>query len=94
MANVLWKQEYLLKKIPDGQVYLEHFYGLINSGKITVVYPNKNLMQESYTVAKSNDVAIYDAIFICLAVQLNVELKTLDKKQAIVYEKIKVKRHG
>jgi predicted nucleic acid-binding protein len=89
VANVIWKQDCLLKKIDAGEAYLEHFYGLIESGKITVLYPNSNLMQESYRRAKENRIALYDSIFICLAIKLKLNFKTLDQKQEEVFHKLK-----
>lgn len=88
VANVIWKHDCLLKKIPDGQAYLELFYGFIDSGKITLLYPNPNLMQESYQIAKANNVALYDSIFICLAIKLGLNLKTLDKKQDEIFKRL------
>jgi predicted nucleic acid-binding protein len=85
VANAIWKQDCLLKKIEDGQIYLGYFYGLIDSGKIVVMYPNENLTHESYLVAKGNNIAMYDSIFICLAVKLGLNLKTLDNKQAEIF---------
>ena len=88
MSNVIWKQDCLLKKI-EGEAYLEHFYGLIDTGKITLLYPNHNLMQESYQIAKENRIALYDSIFICLAIKLKLNFKTLDQKQQEIYYKLK-----
>lgn len=91
VANAIWKQECLLKKFQDGQVYLEHFYGLIDSGKITLLYPNENLMQESYRIARAQGIAMYDSIFICLAIKLGLNLKTLDQKQDEIFRKLQKK---
>jgi predicted nucleic acid-binding protein len=46
-ANTIWKHEYLLKRIQNGQEYLSLLYGLINSGKITVIFPDENLIQDA-----------------------------------------------
>lgn len=92
IANAIWKQEHLLKKIADGKIYLGYFYGLIDSGKIAVVYPNKNLIYESYVMARANDFSLYDSIFICLALKLGLNLKTLDKRQAEIFDAIKKKK--
>jgi predicted nucleic acid-binding protein len=91
VANAIWKQECLLKKLADGQIYLEHFYGLIDSGKITLLYPNENLMQESYRIAKAQGIAMYDSIFICLAIKLELSLRTLDHKQDEIFRKLQKK---
>ena len=70
-------------------MYLEHFYGLIDSGKITLLYPNLKLMQESYRISKAQGIAMYDSIFICLAIKLGINLRTLDQKQDGIFRKLK-----
>jgi predicted nucleic acid-binding protein len=91
VENAIWKQNCLLKKLENGQVYLEYLYGLIDSGVIDIVDPSEDLIQESYLLAKRNGIAIYDSIFVCLAIKLGLSLKTLDKRQADVFEKIRKK---
>ena len=36
----------------------------------------------AYSIARRNGITIYDAIFICLAIDLGMNLKTFDKIQA------------
>ncbi|MGD0643289.1 MAG: type II toxin-antitoxin system VapC family toxin [Candidatus Bathyarchaeia archaeon] len=80
-ANTLWKHEHLLKDLKNGESYLSIFYGLIDAGKITLISPSENLMQESYLIAKRNGITIYDAIFVSLAIKLGLTLKTFDMAQ-------------
>lgn len=91
VANSIWKHEHLLKDLENGKPYLSIFYGLIAAGKLTVLSPNESLMQESYSIAKRNDITIYDAIFVSLATKLGLTLKTFDKIQsrALEFEKEK-----
>ena len=86
-TNTIWKHENLLKSIQNGESYLSLLFGLIDSGKITIVSSDENLIQDAYVAAKRNSITPYDAIFVCLAVKLGTVLKTLDKKQKEVYEK-------
>ena len=86
VANAIWKQEHLMKDLEDGKQYIAIFHGLIESGKIAVLAPNENLMQDSYLVAKQNSITVYDAVFVALALQLNLSLKTLDKAQARAFK--------
>jgi predicted nucleic acid-binding protein len=81
VANVIWKHECLIRNLDDGTPYLTSLYDLIKSGKINVLSPNETLMQKSYLIAKQNSITIYDAVFIALALQLGVSMKTLDKAQ-------------
>ena len=45
------------------------------------MFPNVDVMHDSYLIAKRNGITTYDAIFVCLAVKLGLTLKTLDKRQ-------------
>lgn len=88
-TNTVWKHENLLKSIQNGEAYLSLLFGLIGSGRITIVSSDENLIQNAYAAAKRNGITPYDAIFVCLAVKLGIVLKTLDRKQEEVYEKEK-----
>jgi predicted nucleic acid-binding protein len=81
VANALWKREYLVKDLQNGKLHLALFFDLITAGKITVVFPSEELMQDSYSLAKRNGITIYDAIFVSLAIKLGLTLKTFDKAQ-------------
>jgi predicted nucleic acid-binding protein len=82
VANALWKREYIIKDLQNGKLHLSFFYNLISAGKITVVFPSEDLMQDSYLIAKRNGITTYDAIFVCLAIKLGLTLKTFDKIQS------------
>ncbi len=86
VTNALWKREYIIKDLQNGKLHLSLLYDLISAGKITVIFPNEELMQDSYSIAKRNDITIYDAIFICLALKLGLILRTFDKIQNRVME--------
>jgi predicted nucleic acid-binding protein len=88
-TNTIWRHENLLKSIQNGESYLSLLFGLIDSGKITIISSDENLTQDAYSAAKRNGITPYDAIFICLALKLGTVLKTLDKKQKEIYEKEK-----
>ena len=81
VTNTIWKHEYLLKDLENGEPYLFIFFGLIEAGKITILTPNESLMHESYLLAKRNGITIYDAVFVSLAINLGVSLKSFDKVQ-------------
>ena len=86
VSNSIWKHEHLLKDLKDGEPYLASLYGLIAARKITIISPNENLMNKAYSMAKQNNITIYDAIFISLAFELGVILKTFDKAQISALE--------
>ncbi len=81
VANAIWKHEHLLKDVENGKQYLSIFYGLIEAGKIKILTPNEELMQESYSIAKRQEIAVYDAVFVSLANKLGLTLKSYDRVQ-------------
>jgi predicted nucleic acid-binding protein len=81
VANAIWKHEHLLKDVENGKQYLSIFYGLIEAGKIKILTPNEELMQESYSIAKRQEIAAYDAVFVSLANKLGLTLKSYDRVQ-------------
>jgi predicted nucleic acid-binding protein len=81
VTNAIWKHEHLLKDLENGKPYVSIFYDLIESGKITILSPNEELMQESYSIAKRQGITLYDAVFVSLAIKLELTLKSYDKVQ-------------
>ena len=86
VANALWRHEHLLKDLADGKPHISALWGLIDAGKIKLISPNERLSLMSYSIARRNGITVYDAIFICLAIDLDVALKTFDKIQARALE--------
>ena len=81
VTNAIWKHEHLLKDLENGKPYVSIFYGLIEAGKIKIITPNEELMQESYSIAKRQGITVYDAVFVSLAIKLGLTLKGYDKLQ-------------
>lgn len=65
----------------DGLPYVSILYGLVDSGAIRIVQPDEELLTRSYAMAARNRVSIYDAIFVSLALEIGLELKTFDRQQ-------------
>ena len=86
VSNAIWKHEHLLKDIEKGEDYVSLLFDSINAGKITLLSPNKESMHEAYALAKRNSIILYDAIFISMAIQLGLELRTFDKNQNREFE--------
>jgi len=80
-ANSIWKHEYVLKDLKDGSAYLSILYGLIDAGAILVLSPNEQLMEKTYLIAGRHRISLYDSVFVSLALELGVGLKTFDGTQ-------------
>jgi len=81
VTNAIWKHEYLLKDLENGEQYVSIFYDLIEAEKIKILTPNEELMKESYSIAKRQGITLYDAVFVSLAIKLELTLKSYDKIQ-------------
>ena len=81
VTNAIWKHEHLLKDLKNAKPYISIFYGLIEAGKIKILSPNESIMQQSYSIAKRNKITVYDAVFVSLAIKLDLALRSYDKVQ-------------
>jgi predicted nucleic acid-binding protein len=81
VTNAIWKHEHLLKDIENGKPYVSIFYGLVEAGKIKILTPSEELMQESYSIAKRQGITVCDAVFVSLAIKLGLTLKSYDRVQ-------------
>ena len=81
-VNSIWKHQCLLKDLKDGAPYVSVLHELIESGRIRVVRPGKELMEKAYSLAAKNRRPIYDTVFVALALELGLVLATLDKRQS------------
>jgi predicted nucleic acid-binding protein len=81
VTNAIWKHEHVLKDLETGKPYISIFYGLVDAGKIKILTPNEELMQESYSIAKRQGITVYDAVFVSMAIKLGLTLKSYDRVQ-------------
>ncbi|MDV3277236.1 MAG: type II toxin-antitoxin system VapC family toxin [Nitrososphaerales archaeon] len=80
-ANSIWKHQCLLKDLKNGAPYVSILHELIESGRIRVIRPGKELMEKAYSLAAKYRRPIYDTIFVALALELGSELATFDRRQ-------------
>ena len=76
----------MLKDLENGLLYLSILYELVESGKIRLMPPNLELTRKAYDLSVSNNISVYDAIFISLALEAGLELKTFDEEQAKIMQ--------
>lgn len=88
-ANSVWKHEFLLKDIEDGELYLAILRGLIESGRIELVHASKEVMEVAYTLAAKCKRPVCDTVFVALALELESDFVTFDKRQAALYKRIR-----
>jgi len=87
IVNVLWKHETLIGDLRDSSAYLGLILELVSTGTIQLVRPDEKLITNAYTLSKKHKTSIYDTIFVALALELDLELKTFDKRQTDILSK-------
>jgi predicted nucleic acid-binding protein len=92
VANAMYVQQYVLNTIKDGLAYVDRYYEAVEAGALEVVSTSKALVGEAFEIASRNGEAIYDCIFVALALSLNSELRTIDKRQARIFENERSRR--
>jgi predicted nucleic acid-binding protein len=85
VANSIWKNQFLLKTIEEGSGYLSLLLDLVESGTIVLIRPDLRLLGRAYEIAARERIPIYDAVFLALALELGVELRSLDGRTMKIF---------
>ena len=94
VVNALFVQEHVLHRIRDGVPYVRLMYEAIEAKLITVVGGSESLIEDSYEMASRTGSAVYDCVFVVLALSTGQELKTHDEKQKKLYDAEAARRLG
>ena len=89
VVNALWKHEKLLHDLKDAQERIDLLSELVLNGRVQLVRPDGKLLKETYALSGKYSLAIYDSVFIALALQLKMELATFDSKQSKVLGEVR-----
>jgi len=92
VTNALFVQHFLLKVIKNGLAYVDKFYEAVDAQALEVVTSSKALVGEAFEIASRNGGTTHDCLFVALALRMNLELRTLDKGQARIFESEKSRR--
>ncbi len=84
VVNALWKHETLIRDLKDPKERIELLSKLVSNESVQLVRPDRNLLNQTYALSVKHRLAIYDSVFIALALQLKMELATFDSKQSSV----------
>jgi len=80
-ANVLWKHQQLIQDLKDASEHLEILEKLVSEGTLVLVRPDGELTRKAYNLSIKHKTPFYDTIFVALALQLKLDLKSFDKAQ-------------
>jgi predicted nucleic acid-binding protein len=84
VVNALWKHETLIHDLKDPKERIDILLDLVSNEQVKLVRPDRKLLAETYALSVKHGLAIYDSVFIALALQLRMELATFDSKQSTV----------
>jgi predicted nucleic acid-binding protein len=86
VIHAIWKHQVVLRKVVDTRRHVDSFLRLIDSGKIQLLKPDMKIVHQAYDLAVEKKTGFYDAVFVAIAKELAVELRTFDKKQAAIFK--------
>jgi predicted nucleic acid-binding protein len=86
VISTLWKHETIIGDLDDSS-YIGLMLELVSAGAILLVRPDRKPLNEIYALSVKHRMPVYDTVFVALALQLALELKTCDGKQAKLLSK-------
>ncbi len=86
-VSAIWKHQALLHRIDDGLPYLGLLFGLMEENRIVALKPSPELTEEAYRMALRNSAPVYDTIFVALALDTGLKLKSFDERQIAILER-------
>ena len=89
VVNTLWKHQTMLRDLHNSSERIRLFLELISTEIIQLVRPDRKLLDEAYSLSFRHRLPIYDTIFVALALELGLDLKTFDSRQFKILTKEK-----
>jgi len=84
VVNTVWKHETLIKDLKESWARINLFLELVSAETLRLVRPDKKLLEETYSLSRKHMVPTYDMVFVALALDLGLELKTYDSRQTAI----------
>lgn len=81
IPNTIWKHQILLADLKEPSPFIDLFFQLLESETIQLVRPDERLLKHAYALSVKHRSPLYDTVFISLALDLGLELKTFDDNQ-------------
>jgi predicted nucleic acid-binding protein len=81
IMNTLWKHEVLIRDLGDSFARINLLLELVSAKTVQLVRPDEKLIDDTYRLSVRHKAPVYDTIFIALALQLGLELKSFDERQ-------------
>jgi predicted nucleic acid-binding protein len=85
VVNTLWNHQVKLRDLKDATARIELFIDLTSDQRVQLLMPDAKLLAKAYALSVTHRIPTYDTIFVALALQLGVELKTYDSRQSPIF---------
>jgi predicted nucleic acid-binding protein len=85
VVNTLWKHQVMIRDLEDASVHIELFTDLTSNQRVQFLRPDSKLLDKAVALSVKHRLPTYDTIFVALALQLGVELKTYDARQFSIF---------
>lgn len=90
--GAIWKHQTLLRRITEGGIYVDFLFELIKTNNLYTAHPDRELMKEAYGLAVRHHSHPHDTVFVAMALDTNLDFKTLDAKQREIFEHEKTQK--
>ena len=87
VVNTLWKHQVLFRDLEDASVRIELFIDMTSSQIVQLLRPDSKLLDKAFALSVKHRASMYDTIFVALALQLGVELRTYDDRQSAMFSR-------
>jgi predicted nucleic acid-binding protein len=81
IMNTLWKHEVLIRDLENSSARISLLLELVSTKTVQLVRPDEKLIDDTYRLSVKHKAPVYDTIFIALALELGLELKSFDERQ-------------
>lgn len=92
VTNAMYVQQHVLGVVDDGLAYVDKLFEAIDVQALEVVASSKALMRDAFEIASRTGGATYDCLFVALALRTDLELRTIDRRQAGIFESERSRR--
>jgi predicted nucleic acid-binding protein len=89
IPNTIWKHQVIFADLKEPSPFFDLFFQLLESETIQLVRPDERLLKRAYALSVKHRSPLYDTVFISLAIDLSLELKTFDDNQKRILSKEK-----
>ena len=92
VVNAIYVRERVVGRQDHGIAYLRAFFEILDSSLLEVVGATGDLMSEAYEIGTRHGAAIYECVFVALALRTGSQLLTKDRRQLAILEKETARR--